>query len=68
MSDYTTISTVAEIVVLRSTAIAAEILRRAPDGAWPDQPDIIAADGELRLDSVGFAMPLRDVYRTSGLA
>ena len=68
VSDYTTISTVAEIVVLRSTAIAAEILRRAPDGAWPDQPDIIAADGELRLDSVGFAMPLRDVYRTSGLA
>jgi Uma2 family endonuclease len=65
--DYTTISTVAEIVVLRSTAIAAEILRRAPDGAWREQPDIIAADGELRLDSIGFAVPLREVYRTSGL-
>jgi Uma2 family endonuclease len=68
VSDYTTISTVAEIVVLRSTAIAAEILRRAPDGTWPEQPDIIAADGELRLDSIGFAVPLRDVHRTSGLA
>jgi Uma2 family endonuclease len=66
--DYTTISTVAEIVVLRSTAIAAEILRRASDGAWSEQPDVIAADGELRLDSIGFAAPLRDVYRTSGLA
>ena len=66
--DYTTISTVAEIVVLRSTAIAAEILRRAPDGGWPEQPDIIAEDDELRLDSIGFAVPLRDVYRTSGLA
>jgi Uma2 family endonuclease len=66
--DYTTITTVAEIVVLRSTAIAAEVLRRAPGGAWPKQPDIIDADGELRLDSIGFATPLRDVYRTSGLA
>lgn len=66
--DYTTILTVAEIAVLRSTAMAAEILRRAPDGAWPEQPEIIAADDELRLDSIGFAAPLRDVYRTSGLA
>lgn len=65
---YTTILTVAEIVVLRSTAIAAEILRRAPDGAWPQQPDIIDADSELRLDSIGFAAPLRDAYRTTNLA
>lgn len=64
---YTTIPTVAEIVVLRSTAIAAEILRRGPDGAWPAQPDIIDADGELSLDSIGFAVPLRSAYRTSGL-
>jgi Uma2 family endonuclease len=64
---YTTIPTVAEIVVLRSTAIAAEILRRGPDGAWPPQPDIVDADGELRLDSIGFAEPLRSAYRTTGL-
>jgi hypothetical protein len=59
---------VAEIVVLRSTAIAAEILRRAPDGTWPQQPDIINADGDLRLDSIGFTAPLRDAYRTTNLA
>ena len=35
--DYLTISTVAEIAVLRSTSIAAEVLRRGPDGAWPQQ-------------------------------
>jgi len=64
---YLTIPTVAEIVVLRSTAIAAEILRRGPDGAWPPQPDIVDADGELRLDSIGFAAPLRSAYRTAGL-
>jgi Uma2 family endonuclease len=65
---YTTIPTVAEIVVLRSTAIAAEVLRRAPNGEWSPQPDIIDATGELRLDSVGFALPLREAYRTTTLA
>jgi hypothetical protein len=64
---YTTIPTVTEIVILRSTSIAAEILRRGPDGAWPPQPDILDADGEIRLDSIGFAVPLRSVYRTTGL-
>jgi Uma2 family endonuclease len=65
---YRTIPSVAEIVVLRSTSIAAEILRRSPDGAWPPQPDLIDADGELRLDSIGFAAPLRAAYRTTDLA
>jgi Uma2 family endonuclease len=65
---YTTIPTVAEIVVLRSTAIAAEVLRRAPNGEWPRQPDIIDADDALRLDSIGFTVPLREAYRTTNLA
>jgi hypothetical protein len=59
---------VREILVLHSTAIVAKIVRRSQNGAWPEQPDIIAADGELRSDSFGFAAPLRDVYRTSGLS
>jgi Uma2 family endonuclease len=64
---YRTIAKLAEIVVLRSTAIAAEILRRGADGTWPEQPEIVDADGELRLDSIGFAAPLRAAYRTSGM-
>lgn len=64
---YRTIPTVAEIVVLHSTAIIAEITRRGPDGAWPVQPDIVGADGALRLDSIGFAAPLRAAYRTTSL-
>jgi hypothetical protein len=58
---------VIEIVVLHSTAVAVEVLRRTPDGTSPAQPEIIAADGELRLDSIGFATPLRDAYRTTNL-
>ena len=68
VAAYRTIAAVAEIVVLRSTAIAAEVLRRTPDGSWPPQPDIVEAEGELRLDSIGFAAPLRDAYRTTNLA
>ena len=64
---YTTIPTVAEIVLLRSTSVQAEILRRQPDGSWPEQPEVVSDDGELRLDSIGFAEPLRSAYRTSGV-
>ncbi|MGH7153142.1 MAG: Uma2 family endonuclease [Acetobacteraceae bacterium] len=65
---YTTIPTVAEIVLLRSTSVQAEVLRRQPDGSWPAEAEIIAGDGALRLDSIGFAEPLRSAYRTSGLS
>ncbi len=64
---YRTIPTVAEIVVLRSTSIAAEILRRSPDGTWPPLPDLVDANDELRLDSIGFSAPLRAAYRTTDL-
>ncbi|HSZ89445.1 MAG TPA: Uma2 family endonuclease [Acetobacteraceae bacterium] len=65
---YTTIPEVKEIVVLHSGATVAEVLRRGPGGAWPQEPEAVGGDGELRLDSIGFAAPLRDAYRTSGLA
>ena len=64
---YRTISGVVEIVVIHSSTIVAEVSRRAPDGAWQLQPDVQGPDDELRLDSIGFAAPLREVYRTSGL-
>ena len=63
----TTIPTVAEIVILRSTAIGAEVLRRQPDGSWPEQAEMVGPDGTLRLDSLGFAAPLRASYRTAGI-
>jgi Uma2 family endonuclease len=64
---YRSIPGLAEIVVLHTTVVAAEILRRGPDGVWPREPEVIGAEETLRLDSIGFAGPLRDVYRTSGL-
>jgi Uma2 family endonuclease len=64
---YRTIPTVSEIVVLHSTSIAAEILRRGPDGAWPHEPEMVDVEGTLRLDRIGFAAPLREAYRSTNL-
>ncbi len=64
---YSTIPTVAEIVVLRTSSVMGEVLRRLPDGSWPAQAEIVGVDGELRLDSIGFSASLRLVYRTTGL-
>ena len=65
---FTTIPSLIEVVVLHSSRIAAELLRRRPDGTWPEQADLLGPDDALRLDSIGYDAPLRDVYRTSGLA
>ncbi len=64
---YTTIPSVREILVMRTASIGAELLRRNPDGTWPERPESIV-DGELLLDSIGFRVPLADIYRTTRLA
>ncbi|MGO9008154.1 MAG: Uma2 family endonuclease [Beijerinckiaceae bacterium] len=64
---YTTIPSVQEILVLKTTEIGAELLRRNQDGSWPKQPLIIDA-GELTLDCIGFRVPLAAAYRTTRLA
>jgi len=63
---YTTIPTVQEILVLRTVSVGAELLRRQPDGDWPERPLIIES-GELALESIGFRVPLNDIYRTTRL-
>jgi Uma2 family endonuclease len=65
---YTTIPSVREIVVVHSTRVKAELMRRAADGRWPAQPDEIGADGALRLESIDFACPLRAAYAQTHLA
>ena len=48
-------------------AIAADLLRRGPDGIWPQQPARIEA-GALTLESIGLTVPLADLYATTRLA
>ena len=65
---YSTIPSVQEILVEYSTRIAAELLRRAPDGTWPKEPEEIGPDGQLRLASIGFTCPLAELYDETHLA
>ena len=63
---YTSIPSLQEICA-RSDRIAAELLRRLPDGQWPERPLSISG-GELVLDSIGFRVPLAEVYAGTRLA
>jgi Uma2 family endonuclease len=64
---YTTIPTVEEILVVHSTRLLAQLLRRLPDGAWPAEPQQIEADEMLTLESVGLSSPLRQIYARTHL-
>jgi Uma2 family endonuclease len=64
---FTTIPSVREILLLSSTAVRAELLRRGNDESWPAASTVIE-DGDLVLDSIDFAVPLAQVYRTTHLA
>ena len=60
--SYTTIPSVREIVLVRSTHIAAELIQREPDGGWPANSSPIGEQDRLVLDSISFDCPLAAVY------
>lgn len=64
---YTTIPTVAEIILISSIAVAAEVLRRDPDGDWPERPLLLGADDALSVGAIDFACPLRALYHRTPL-
>jgi Uma2 family endonuclease len=59
---YTTIPSLREILLVRSTEIAAELLRRQADGGWPAQPQMIGPTEAIALDSIGFGCALEEIY------
>jgi Uma2 family endonuclease len=64
---YTSMPSVREILVLRSDRIAAELLRRLPEGGWPEKTAMVT-DGELVLESIGFRLPLAALYARTRLS
>jgi Uma2 family endonuclease len=64
---YTTIPSVCEILAVHSTRMEAELLRRSPDGSWPQDPDILTAADTLTLACIAFATKLAAFYRTTAL-
>jgi Uma2 family endonuclease len=65
---YLTIPTVMEVLVVNSARVEAELLRRSADGTWPEVPKRIGPEEALCLDSIGFAVALAMLYRTTTLA
>jgi Uma2 family endonuclease len=63
---YTSIPSVQEILILRADRIAADLLRRSPQGEWPERPTVLA-DGDLVLESIGFRVALAELYARTGL-
>lgn len=61
---YTTIPSVEEIIVLHSTAVRAEVLRRDSTGNWPERPDVLE-QGSLKFVSIGLEIPLIAAYAGS---
>lgn len=65
---YTTIPSVREIVVVHSTRILVELLRRGANGNWPAEPEEIGPGDTLRLESIAFSCPLSNAYAQTHLA
>jgi Uma2 family endonuclease len=64
---YKTTPSVQEILVLRTSSIRANLLRRRPDGTWPEVPETIV-DSTLALESIGFQVEVTALYRGTRLA
>jgi Uma2 family endonuclease len=65
---YVSIPSVQEVLVLRSATIAADLLRRRPDAAWPEEPMQLGANDELSLQCIGLTVPLAELYIGTYLA
>ncbi len=65
---YATLPTVQEIVVIHSTRMRVELLKRGAGGDWPSDPDAIEAGDMLALDSIGARLPLAEIYSSTHLA
>ena len=65
---YATIPSVHEILIVHSTQVAAELLRRQPDANWPKEPEDIGPGGVLRLEGIDLTCPLTDLYTRTHLA
>jgi Uma2 family endonuclease len=64
---YTTIPSVQEILVIRTASAGVQLLRRTPDGTWPEVPLAIEA-GDVTLESIGFDVPVAALYTGTWLA
>jgi Uma2 family endonuclease len=65
--SYATIPSAREILLINSTRMGAELLRRDANGEWPANPEPVGPDDMLRLASLDWAAPLAALYEGTHL-
>ena len=65
---FATLPSVAEILVVDSTRVEAQLLRRGADGSWPENPAFCGPGEVLHLQSIAFTLPIAEAYRGTHLA
>jgi Uma2 family endonuclease len=65
--SYTGIPGLQEILVLHTSRVMVELLRRDSDGQWPEEPARYEK-GDVDLTSIGFMLNLVELYLGTGLA
>ena len=63
-----TIPSLAEVLILASEAVAAEVLRRGADGFWPAEPLRLGPGDDLALYGLGFRCAMDELYAGLGLS
>ena len=64
--SYTTLPSVYEILIVHSTRVGVELLRRDAAGNWPEQP-VTLEQGRLELRSIGFSIDVAALYHGTRL-
>jgi Uma2 family endonuclease len=59
---YASIPSVREILIVHSTGVAAELLRKQSDASWPKEPEEVGPGDTLRLESIDLTCSLIDLY------
>lgn len=65
---YATLPSVTEILIVHSTRVRVEVLKRDAKGDWPPNPDTVEAGGTVNLASIAAELALVDVYLGTHLA
>jgi len=64
VTRYASIEGLAEVLVLHSSKMLAQVFRRGVAGAWDDIALVTAGEEPVELTSIGFTAPLAAFYRT----
>jgi Uma2 family endonuclease len=66
--SYRTVPSVQEIAVIHSTRVLGEVLRRGPDGQWPEALEKVVEGESLSFQCIGFDCPPSDIYADTPFA